>query len=178
MLSSSVLSVIQASAQTNSKNNSNNLLTYQNPAYGIKIQYPSDWRVSENGMRDYTNIVAFYSPLENLSDRVPEHMTLSRVDYSQNITLDQYNKFLNSTLENIPGVQIIESNPTALAGHPGYKVVYLSMPSNLPFKFQDMLIWTIIGGKVYNISFNAEAAKYPTFLPTIQKMINSFQITR
>jgi len=54
----------------------------------------------------------------------------------------------------------------------------LSMLSNIPFKFQDMLIWTIIGGKVYNISFNAEAAKYPTFLPTVQKMINSFQITR
>ena len=178
LLSSSVLSVIQASAQTDSKNSSNNLLTYQNPAYGIKIQYPSDWRVSENGMRDYTNIVTFYSPLENLADRVPEHLTLSRVDYSQNITLDQYNKFLNSTLENIPGVQIIESNPTPLAGHPGYKVVYLSMLSNIPFKFQDMLIWTIIGGKVYNISFNAEAAKYPTFLPTVQKMINSFQITR
>jgi hypothetical protein len=177
LLSSSVLSVMQALAQPNFKNNSNNLLTYQNTVYGIKIQYPSDWRVSENGMRDYTNIVAFYSPLENLADRVPEHLTLSRVDYSQNITLDQYNKFLNSTLKNIPGVQIIESNPIDLAGHPGYKVVYLSLPSNLPFKFQDMLIWTIIGGKVYNISFNAEAAKYPTFLPTIQKMINSFQIT-
>jgi hypothetical protein len=177
LLSSSVLSVMQALAQPNFKNNSNNLLTYQNTVYGIKIQYPSDWRVSENGMRDYTNIVAFYSPLENLADRVSEHLTLSRVDYSQNITLDQYNKFLNSTLKNIPGVQIIESNPIDLAGHPGYKVVYLSLPSNLPFKFQDMLIWTIIGGKVYNISFNAEAAKYPTFLPTIQKMINSFQIT-
>jgi hypothetical protein len=52
---------MQALAQPNSKNNSNNLLTYQNTVYGIKIQYPSDWRVSENGMRDYTNIVAFYS---------------------------------------------------------------------------------------------------------------------
>jgi eukaryotic-like serine/threonine-protein kinase len=178
LLSSSLLSATNASEQTNPKNNSTSLFTYQNPAYGIKIQYPSDWRVSENGLRDYTNIVAFYSPLENVTDRVPEHLTLSRIDYSQNITLDQYNKFLNSTLKNISGVQILESNPITLAGHQGRDVVYLSTPSSLPFKFQDMLIWTIIGGKVYSLSFSAEAGKYSTVIPTIQKMINSFRITR
>jgi hypothetical protein len=178
LLSSSLLSATQASEQTNPKNNSTSLLTYQNSAYGIKIQYPSDWRVSENGLRDYTNIVAFYSPLENITDRVPEHLTLSRTDYLQNITLEQYNKFLNSTLKNIPGVRILESNPITRAGHQGRDIVYVSMATNLPFKFQDMLIWIIMGGKVYSLSFNAEAGRFYTGLPTIQKMINSLQIMR
>ena len=51
----------------------------------------------------------------------------------------------------------LKSNPITLAGHQGRNVVYLSTPSSLPFKFQDMLIWTVMGGKVYSLSFSAEA---------------------
>src|SRR5690242_7831040 len=78
-ISSTVLHEQQATAQKKTTTSSfsatkptpppttSNFLTYQDPTYGIKIQYPSDWTMSKTGLRDYTNIVAFYSPLQNLT---------------------------------------------------------------------------------------------------------------
>ena len=40
-----------------------------------------------------------------------------------------------------------------------------------------MKIGTIIGNKVYYIEYIAEEKKYSNYLPTIQRMINSLQIT-
>jgi hypothetical protein len=154
----------------------NNFRTYQNPDYSIKMQYPSDWSASKSGLRDYTNVIAFYSPLENISDIFPEHLTLSITGYSQHITLQKFNTVLNNTLKQ-PGVKTIESNPTTLAGNPAHKIVFLPPTDNVPFKFETMLVWTVKSDKVYIISYNAEAARYSTYLPTIQKMIDSFEMT-
>lgn len=157
----------------------NNFLTYQNPTYGIKIQYPPDWTESQTGLRAYTNIVAFYSPLENLSDMFPQQLLLSRTHYSKNITLNDYSNLVNATLKQ-PGVQIVESKPITLTGgNPAHRVVFIP-PSgnNTPFKPEIMLVWTARGNNVYTISYNADAAKYSLSLPTIQKMINSFEITK
>jgi hypothetical protein len=154
----------------------NNFRTYQNPDYSIKMQYPSDWSASKSGLRDYTNVIAFYSPLENISDIFPEHLTLSITGYSQHITLKKFNTVLNNTLKQ-PAVKTIESNPTTLAGNPAHKLVFLPPTDNVPFKFETMLVWTVKSDKVYIISYNAEAARYSTYLPTIQKMIDSFEIT-
>jgi hypothetical protein len=41
-----------------------------------------------------------------------------------------------------------------------------------------MEIGTIIGDKVYYIKYIAEEEKYSNYLPTIQMMINSFEITQ
>lgn len=154
------------------------LLTYQNPLYGIKIQYPSDWTVSQTGLRDYTNIVAFYSPLENLTAIVPERLLLSRTHYSQNITLNDYSKLVNATLKN-PGVQVVESKPITLkGGNLAHRVVFIPPAVNAPFKPEIMLVWTVKGNNIYTLSFTGEAAKYSSFLPGIQKMIDSFEITK
>jgi hypothetical protein len=154
-----------------------NFLTYQNPTYGIKIQYPSDWTMSQTGLRDYTNIVAFYSPLQNLT-AVPSQFLLSRTHYSQNITLNDYGKLVNATLQQ-PGVQIVESKPFTLGdGTPAHSVVFIPPSGNVPFKPEIMLVWTVKGSNVYTLLYNGEAAKYSFYLPTIQKMINSFEITK
>jgi hypothetical protein len=40
-----------------------------------------------------------------------------------------------------------------------------------------MLVWTAKGNNIYTLSFNGDAAKYSHYLPIIQKMIDSFEIT-
>ena len=152
-------------------------LTYQNPTYGIKIQYPSDWTMSQTGLRDYTNIVAFYSPLQNLT-AVPNQFLLSRTHYSQNITLNDYGKLVSATLKQ-PGVQIVESKPFTLQdGTPAHSIVFIPPSGNVPFKPEIMLVWTVKGSNVYTLLYSGDAAKYSFYLPTIQKMINSFEITK
>ena len=149
-----------------------NFLTYQDPTYGIKIQYPSDWTMSKTGLRDYTNIVAFYSPLQNLT-AVPSQLLLSRTHYSQNITLNDYGKLVNATLQQPSRVQIVESKPFTLGdGTPAHSIVFIPPSGNVPFKPEIMLVWTVKGSNVYTLLFNGDAAKYSFYLPTIQKITN------
>src|SRR4051812_6138332 len=59
-------------------NNINNLRTYDNPTFSMKIQYPSDWQLEENKgySEDDITVVTFSSPgsedvrisVENLDD--------------------------------------------------------------------------------------------------------------
>jgi hypothetical protein len=168
---------ISSSSNPSKSPTASNFLTYQNPTYAIKIQYPSDWTLSQTGLRDYTNIIAFYSSLQNLT-AVPEQLLLSMTHYSQNVTLNDYSKLVNATLKQ-PGVQIVEAKQVTLtSGTPAYSIVFIPPPSNVPFKPEIMLVWTVKGNNVYTLSFNGDAAKYSLYLPTIQKMISSFEITK
>ena len=183
MLKQPILAQKNATATTTSSSTAtakamNNFLTYQNPTYGIKIQYPSDWTMSQTGLKDYTNIVAFYSPLGNLSDMIPQQLLLSRTHYSQNISLNDYSKLVNDTLKQ-PGIQIVESKAITLTGGAtAHRVVFIPPAGNAPFKPEIMLVWTAKGDNIYTLSYNGDAAKYHIFLPTIEKMIDSFEITK
>jgi hypothetical protein len=187
---SNILTQQQALAQNTTTSSSStksslptttNFSTYQNPVYGIKIQYPSDWTVSQTGLRDHTNIVGFYSPVQNLSaTSSSERLLLSKIHYSQVITLNDYGKVVNDTLQQTR-VQIVESKPVTLAGgSPAYRVVFIPPSANEVFiKPQEiMLVWTVKDKNVYTLLYSTEAAKYSAHLPTIQKMITSLEITK
>jgi eukaryotic-like serine/threonine-protein kinase len=168
---------ISSSSNATKLPTASNFLTYQNPTYGIKIQYPSDWTASQTGLRDYTNIIAFYSPLQNLT-AIPEQLLLSMTHYSQSVTLNDYSELVNATLKQ-PGIQIVEAKQITLtSGNPAHSVVFIPPPSNVPFKPEIMLVWTVKGNNIYTLSFNGDAAKYSLYLPIIQKMISSFEITK
>lgn len=163
------LSVIEASAATN-------FVTYQNPVQGVKMQYPSAWTVPQNGLRDFNDVVGFFAPFGNISDVFPGRLILSIKHYSENITLDGYNNLVNNSLKQ-PTVQIKESSPSTLSGNPAYKTVFVASPGIVPFKIETMLVWMVKGNNVYTISFNSEPEKFPTYVPIVQKMIDSFEVT-
>ena len=155
-----------------------NLLNYENPTYGIKMQYPKDWTASTSGIPSYNGIIGFYSPLQSLSDTLPAELTLSITTYSKPISLDEYTKTTLAALEK-QGIKIDESTQNALAGKPGHKITF-SPPSPAtqitPVSLKVMQAWTIIDNKVYLLSFSADSSKYTTYLPTVEKMLASFQI--
>ncbi len=162
--------VIPASALTNP-----NFLTYENPTLGLKIQYPATWIESQNGLKDFSDVVGFYAPFGNLSDISTGTFIVSIRHYSHNITLDGYNSLINNLLKQ-PNVQAIQSNAFTLAENPAHKVVFLASPPGL-LKMETMLVWTVKGNDVYIISFNSEPSKYPTYAPIVDKMIDTFEIT-
>jgi len=41
-----------------------------------------------------------------------------------------------------------------------------------------MQIWTVKGDNAYLITYKAEPGQYSKYLPTIQKMVDSFQFTK
>ncbi len=153
-----------------------NVIIYENPNHGIKIQYPKDWTASPSG--PYNNIIGFYPPLKNLTDIQSASVNLYINTYAPTISLDDYTRTYLSTLEK-QGVKIDESTPNTLAGKPGHRITYSPSSQetpNAPVNLKIMETWTVIDNKVYLVSFNADTQKFATHLPTVQQMLESLQI--
>jgi PsbP-like protein len=151
-------------------------LTYENLLLGIKMQYPSNWTVSSSALRDYDDVVAFYSPLQNLSDTYPAQLVLSMVRYSQNISLDEYTNHSLSALDQSQQFIVNESNPFTLANNPAHKIIFSAISPTDQVNFSVTQIWTSIGDKLYILSYDAEASKFSKNLPTIEQMLQSVEI--
>ena len=161
----------------------NNFLTYNNPTYKIKMQYPADWTVSTNTLQTYSGVVAFYSPLQSLTDILPAELSLSITTYSQGVSLDEYTKTTLAALDQ-QGIKVSDSNAFTLAGKPGHRILF-SPPQPQPqnnnqgdpqVSISIMQAWTTIGNKVYLISYSAEESKFQKYLPTVEQMLSSLQI--
>src|SRR5919108_4323110 len=152
-------------AQTNDNNNTFNL--YENPTYGIQIQYPSDWgRLDLSFLQDSADI-DFY-PLSDTSLAKNLKVLVKNLPF-HNMTLEEYtNTQINPTEENL-----LESNPTTLANIPGYKIVFTNIAG-----LKTMQVWTIKDDKAYIITYIAKEEDYKKDLQIVQKMIDSFEITK
>jgi hypothetical protein len=88
---------------------------------------------------------------------------------------------LNKAKESLSDFQILESNRDAnLTGTSAYKIVYsfLSQDPAVQTHFQSMSLWSVRDDKVYSISYTEVKSLYATYLPTVQKMTDSFEITK
>jgi hypothetical protein len=152
--------------------------TYKNTTYGIKIQYPSTWKANENLSSNgrNINIVKFVSSL-------PGNPTLvvSRDRVSPNDTVDLYLAEIVQDLKpdvNHPGFTLIstDTKDTQLAGNAGYELLYSNRdPSSDNIVLNDE-IGTVIGDKVYYVTYTAAEPQYSTYKPAINQMIDSLII--
>jgi hypothetical protein len=140
---------------------------YENPTYGIQIQYPSDWgRLDLSFLQDSADI-DFY-PLSDVSLAKNLKIQVENLPF-HNMTLEEYtNTQINPTEENL-----LESNTTTLADIPGYKIVFTNVAG-----LKTMQVWTIKDDKAYIITYVAKEEDYENDLQIVQKMIDSFEITK
>ena len=155
-----------------------NFLPYVNSTYGIKLQYPSSWDKEENGTRQdtETDVVTFYPPAVNSNASLD--ISIDDISDEKGIALAQYTSSgvsdLKQSLKNFKLVGL--STNSVLAGLPAYKSIYTYADQNAIFK--DMEIGTIKGDKAYILTYEAGVNEYDKYLPIIQELINSFQITK
>ena len=159
------------------------MLTYENSTYGIRMQYPSNWQKEENLSSGSDNnsmlvdVVKFISPTKNASDTSSESFDL-KIDNISDIKPITLAKYANNSIEDLrKDFDIIKLDRNAsLSNNPAYKLVYTGVEEGVDL--QAMLILTIKDDKAYIISYNAEPTKFSYYLPTLEKMIDSFQITK
>lgn len=169
----------QTPEQSKNSTSSINFLTYENPIFGIKILYPSNWDKQENTSSSSDNssirdIVAFSPPFRNTSDIVGK--LIVQVDNILDIKPITLANYANDTVSDLrQDFRVRESN-TTLASNPAYKIVYAGLEANVDL--QAMMVLTIKGDRAYIISYTAEPEKYSYYLPTVQKMIDSFEILK
>ena len=152
-------------------------LPYQNPIHGIFMQYPSNWIASTSGLQDYTNLIAFYSPLQNLSDSFPARLTISVIIYGQNVSLPEYTDSVRTRLNQSEQVDVRSSSEVTVAGYPGYRVDIAVQPlQNSTLIFHQMSTWTVIGNKVYLLTYEGGEPTFNQHLPEVSQMLETLRI--
>ena len=147
-------------------------LTYEDITTGISIQFPSNWEKSVN----LDNFITFRAPPETDTRIYPAALGLKIQELaSKSVSLQEVTKFQISELKKSnPNLEFSESTSSTLAGKPAYRVVFTATDNN-QVERKAMQIWTIIDNKAILITYKAQPDKYSTYLPTIERMIGSFQ---
>ena len=158
-------------------------LDYENSAYHFSIQYPDDWTKIEKNPQQVTqnsggtSFVA-RSPASDAAVTVSVQ-NLPRLGMS----LEEYTRISIEALnKKVSLLNLIESDGTSLAvsGHAAHKVVYtgsLDQTDKNLASVKAMQVWSIIGSRVYLISYAAPPEKFDQYsLSIAQKMIDSFKV--
>jgi hypothetical protein len=155
-----------------------NFITYENSTYGIKIQYPSNWDKQQNGTKQdtETDIVTFFPHAGNSNASLD--VIIDDISDEKGIPLTQYaTDSLSDLKQSLKNFKLIGSTTNnILSGLPAYKSIYTYSGENTIFK--DIEIGTIKANKVYILTYEAGVNEYDRYLPTINELINSFQITK
>ena len=176
----------QSSEEDTAAAQSADLLTYENATYGVTIQYPSNWLVETTDFPGdpLSQIVGFFSPLESRVDTYEERLWIAQEQqsFSEDFDLAQYAEQIvsnyNSTLTDF-SLDEIDTETATLGNNdsPAYRIVYSERlePENIDLKTLE--IGTLIGDKLYIVMYHAETARYDQYLPIIEEMINSIELS-
>ena len=192
---------IAAAQHSKYKETKSNFLTYENPIQKIKIQYPVGWKKIESQgfeVNSDRHVVEFkllsesHLQKEDLAalhiyiHNLPSPNLLSQFAgffdrSSQKTALEGFvlSHFTSILKRHLPNFDFIksESDATAtLAGNPAHKIVYKYKNGQDDIKVMETL--TVEYNKGNILMYNAEAPKYSDYLPTIQKMMDSFEINK
>jgi serine/threonine-protein kinase len=151
-----------------------NVLTYENSTNDIKLQYPSSWYKIVNASAP---VVVAFIPRVNNSNATVNVMT-DDISDEKGIPLAQYasEKFSDLKHEFQDFKLLGSTTNNTLAELPAYKSIY-SYTGDNNTKVQGMEIGAIKGDKVYIITYEAGPNEYDKYLPRVQQLIKSFQIT-
>lgn len=167
-------------------------LTYINPRYGIKIQYPYSWFIDDSSYlqgKGGVQIAAFYLPnaskglpiirigIDNLTKEFPERQ--GKVD-----TFHYLKKALEGkNSKGFPGFKLIEYNLTTtttgnstLAGnHLIYRIIWTYTHPTYGIR-KSIEVGTVIDNKGYFIDYTSNISKFSNYLQIVKKIISSLDI--
>jgi hypothetical protein len=166
----------EAYAQTGGNNTSG--LSYTDPSSGITVKYPSSWEIRDvdPSLRppDTISSTRLIPPGQNDTGFI-DNVIIS-VNNVSNTTLGQYTDEALRQYNNFSGViTITKSEPTTLAGNPAHSIEYLESHPGQPLK--KMQVWTIVGDRVYIVTYAADESEFPQYLADVQSIIQSLQIS-
>jgi hypothetical protein len=142
--------------------------------------YPSTWTVAESNpdlfFRVKDVVVNFYSPPETYSDVFSENLNVvvSKGDNTEPPSLDELLNAVTLPLKQYFGVHdTITSQDLILDGIPAKKITYSYKLFDKAL--QNTQVFLIKSGKVYVITYVCDPLTCPVYLPTFEKMIQSFR---
>jgi eukaryotic-like serine/threonine-protein kinase len=145
-------------------------LTYDDIITGFSIKYPPDWERAQH----LDKSVTFLAPRESNSDTNPAGLGIMVIEVESNKTLASITQNQLNTLKNLyPDIQILESMETIFLGHPSHMIIFTATDNTQSMR-KAMQIWFKEDNKAFLMTYKSDNQRYSKYLPTIDKMLNSF----
>lgn len=148
--------------------------TYENPAVGIRLNYPNSWEKEEG----QNSAVVFKIFAGAINVRFISDDLTSR---KEPVTLPEYTKELMSQSvalgekQNV-AIKALSDSDTTLAGLPAHQWLYTVALDSI--KGSGMQVWTVKNNRSYVLTFTAPESLFDTFLPVFKKMLETVVITK
>ncbi|HYZ59645.1 MAG TPA: PsbP-related protein [Nitrososphaeraceae archaeon] len=180
----SLQSFIGAGGSNLSNNNDSNInfLTYENPIYGISIEYPSAWTYLEQEEESSANTTIFsivdIAPPISEDPNVATNFQMGIENLQSPISLDQYARtVINSYRGNLNFSLISVDLNSTLSGRPAYQIIFTDVTEDgIERKSIERGTVDEVNNRVYYVAFNTETSMYEKFLPIVQTMMNSLKL--
>ena len=145
-------------------------LTYDDIITGFSIKYPPDWERAQH----LDKSVTFLAPRESNSDTNPAGLGIMVIEVESNKTLASITQNQLNILKNLyPDIQILESMETIFLGHPSHMIIFTATDDTQSMR-KAMQIWFKEDNKAFLMTYKSDNQRYSKYLPTIDKMLNSF----
>ena len=145
-------------------------LTYDDIITGFSIKYPPDWERAQHLDKSIT----FLAPRESNSDTNPAGLEIMVIGVESNKTLASITQNQLNKLKNLyPDIQILESMETIFLGHPSHMIIFTATDNTQSMR-KAMQIWFKEDNKAFLMTYKSDNQRYSKYLPTIDKMLNSF----
>jgi hypothetical protein len=145
-------------------------LTYDDLITGFSIKYPPDWERAQH----IDKSVTFLAPKESNSDTNPAGLDILVKVIVSNTTLPSITQTQLDTLGNLyPDINLLESIETTFLGHPAHMIVFTATDNTQNMR-KAMQIWFKEDTRAYLMTYKSDNERFSKYLPTIDKMLNSF----
>ncbi|HEU4446881.1 MAG TPA: hypothetical protein VFR94_19575 [Nitrososphaeraceae archaeon] len=180
----SLRSFIGVGGSNLSNNNDSNIsfLTYENPIYGISIEYPSGWTYQEPEEESSANTTIFsivdIAPPISEDPNVATNFQMGIENLQSPISPDQYARtVINSYRGNLNFSLISVDLNSTLSGRPAYQIIFTDVTEDgIERKSIERGTVDEVNNRVYYVAFNTETSMYEKFLLIVQTMMNSLKL--
>jgi hypothetical protein len=132
------------------------------------MKYPPDWERAQH----IDKSVTFRAPRESNSDTNPADLAIMVI--GSNNTLTSITQTQLNTLKDLyPDIQVLESIETTFLGHPAHMIIFTATDNTQNMR-KAMQIWFKEDSKAYLMTYKSDNERFSKYLPTIDKMLNSF----
>ena len=145
---------------------------YENATQGFKINYPAEW-TQQNRDDFIATGVMFISAPEDQHD-FQERVSVLVENLPSNISLDQYTEESLAEIKKLSDLGTDTPQISTLGKKQARKVIYRGEENGYPVT--RMQSWLVEDQLAYVITYTASPEEYNTYLPTVEKMIQSFEI--
>ncbi len=143
---------------------------YEDPAYGFRLEYPSDWAVREG---ETGSVVAFVSPEEDAADAYQERLIVTVEKSSLHID-DYLDQRIDELKQNISYFDQMQRSNMRLDENLARKFVYTGGRGMQRFRWVELVVMR--QDTVYVFTFQAEESRDQDYIQQREKMFGSVEL--